>query len=208
MVLGRVFVVEVVEGMKLVLGCVVRLVLWCVNGRGYFLYCFSLILVEMNGLSVGGYLFGMVIWVNYFLLLEHDFFGRMVGTDMMMKVVVEVVVVEAVDVVQASILVFSRRDCLGNMMDLKMVRVCGWCGGVGGVGVLEVVCGVIMGVVVGGVGTRGEGVVSSGGNVSVADGRGARWKDCCRFPNGISRELWEDLPYHLQFMLNISDVFL
>ena len=51
-----------------------------------------------------------------------------------------------------------------------------------------------MGVAVGCVGTRGEGVVNIGGSVSVADGGGARWKDCCRFPNGISGELQEDLP--------------
>ena len=66
LVLGAVFVVEVEEGVELVGGCVVRrvvrLVLWCVNGKGYFLRCFSLKLVEMNGLSVGGFLFGMVIW--------------------------------------------------------------------------------------------------------------------------------------------------
>ena len=42
--------------------------------------------VEMNGLSVGGCLFGMVIWAD-FLFLERKF------------LVVEVVVVEAVDVV-------------------------------------------------------------------------------------------------------------
>ena len=39
LVLGGVFVVEVVEGEELVVGCVVRhvvrLVLWCVNGRGF-----------------------------------------------------------------------------------------------------------------------------------------------------------------------------
>ena len=43
-VLGAVFVVEVVEGVELAVGCVVgqvlRLVLWCVNGRGFFLRCF------------------------------------------------------------------------------------------------------------------------------------------------------------------------
>ena len=51
-------------------------------------------------------------------------------------------------------------------------RGCGWCGGVG---VLEVVCGVAMGVGVDvGVGSRGEAVVSSGGNVSAAGGGGAR----------------------------------
>ena len=66
LLLGAVFVMEVVEGVDLVVGCVVRLVLWCVNGRGYFLCCFSLNLVEMNGLSVGGFLFGMVIWEDVF----------------------------------------------------------------------------------------------------------------------------------------------
>ena len=34
MVLGWVFMVEVVQGVELVVGCVVRLVLLCVNGRG------------------------------------------------------------------------------------------------------------------------------------------------------------------------------
>ena len=56
LVLGAVFVVEVVEGVELVVGCVVervvRLILWCVNGRGYFLRCFSLKSVEMKGLSM------------------------------------------------------------------------------------------------------------------------------------------------------------
>ena len=98
MVLGGVFLVEVVEGVELVVGCVVRLVLWCANGRGYFLCRFSLMLGEMNALSVGGCLFGMVIWADYYLLLERDFFGKMVGTDVVKEVVVEVVVVEAVDV--------------------------------------------------------------------------------------------------------------
>ena len=50
LVLGEVFVVEVVEGVELVVGFVVRravrLVLWCVNGRGYFLCHFSLISVD------------------------------------------------------------------------------------------------------------------------------------------------------------------
>ena len=48
---------------------------------------------------------------------------------------------------------------------------CGWCGDVD---VVEVVCGVRMGVAVGGVRATGNGVVSSGGSVSVADGGGAR----------------------------------
>ena len=108
MVLGGVFLVEVVEGVELVVGCVVRLVLWCANGRGYFLCCFNLMSVEMNGLSVGGCLFGMVIWAD-FVLLEREF------------LVVEVVVVEAVDVVQDGFFVFSRHVCLGDMMDVKVV---------------------------------------------------------------------------------------
>ena len=57
-----------------------------------------------------------------------------------------------------------------------------------------------------------SGVVSSGGNVSVthggADGGGSSWRDCCRFPDGIFGELWEYLPYHLPFMLDIGDVLL
>ena len=68
-------VVFVVEGVGLVLGCVVRLVLRCVNGRGIFLRCFCLKAAEMNGLSVGGFLFGIVIWVDRFIFLErgrHD----------------------------------------------------------------------------------------------------------------------------------------
>ena len=35
--------------------------------------------------------------------------------------IVEVVVVEALDVVQAGFFVFSRRVCLGDMMDVKVV---------------------------------------------------------------------------------------
>ena len=54
--MGAVFVVEGVELAKgCVVGQVVRLVLSCVNGRGYFLRCFSLKSVEMKGLSVGGF---------------------------------------------------------------------------------------------------------------------------------------------------------
>ena len=77
---------------------------------------------------------------------------------------------------------------------------------------MVVVCSVRMGMGVGGVGNREEVVVSSGGNVSVADGGadggGARWRDCCRFPDGIFGELWEVLPYRFPFTLDIGDVFL
>ena len=86
---------------------------------------------------------------------------------------------------------------------------CGWCGGAG---VVEVVCSVRMGVGIGGVGNRGGGVVSSGGDFSVtvggAHGGGARWRDCCRFSDGIFGELPKDLPYCLPFTLDISHAFL
>ena len=69
---------------------------------------------------MSGCLFGMVIWMD-FLLLEYEFLGKMLGMDMVMELVVEVVVVEAVGVVQAGFFVFSRRVCLGDMMDVKVV---------------------------------------------------------------------------------------
>ena len=72
---------------------------------------------------------------------------------------------------------------------------------------VEVVCGVRIGVAIGCVGTRGEGVVTSGGSASVADGGGVRWKDCSRCPNGISGDLQGNLPYCLPFTRNIRDVF-
>ena len=65
-----------------------------------------------------------------------------------------------------------------------------------------------LGVRVRGVRNREEGEVSSGGNVIVADGGGAMWRDFCRFPSGIFGELWEDLTYHLRFTINIGDVFM
>ena len=85
------------------------LVLWCANERGYFLCCFSLMLVEMNGLNVSGCLIGMVIWADCFVLLGCNFLGQTVGADMLMEVVVVVVVVGAVDVVRTGFFVFFRR---------------------------------------------------------------------------------------------------
>ena len=61
---------------------------------------FSLMLFEMNGLSVGACLFGMVIWLDCFVILERDFLGKMVGSGVVMEVVVEVVVAEGVGVVR------------------------------------------------------------------------------------------------------------
>ena len=68
-------------------------------------------LVEMNGLSVGGCLFGMVIWAD-FLFLERKCLKCLVA---------EVVVVEVVDVVRVRFLDLSRRGCLGYIMDVKVV---------------------------------------------------------------------------------------
>ena len=130
LVLGGVFVVNMVEGMELVVGCVVRLAVWCVNGRRYYLCCFGLKLVEMNGLSVGGFLLGKVILGDCFVLLELGIIGEMVCVDMLMDVVLEVVVVEAVDVVQEGIFVIFRCGCFRDMM---VVRV-----------VIEVVVGVVV----------------------------------------------------------------
>ena len=95
------------KGVELVVGCIVRLVMWYMNGRGYFLCHFSLKLVEMNGLSVGGFLSGMVIWVDCFVLSQCSFLGKVVGADVLMDMMVEAVEVEAVDVVQAGFLSFS-----------------------------------------------------------------------------------------------------
>ena len=117
--LGGVFLVEVVE-VEVVVGCLVRLVLWCSNGRGDFLCCFSLMSVETNGLTVGA-CFGMVIWADCFVILKRDFLGKMVGADVVMVLVVEVVVVEAVDLVQAGFFVFFRCSCLRNMMGARVV---------------------------------------------------------------------------------------
>ena len=42
------------------------------------------------------------------------------GVDVVMKVVVEVVVEEAVEVVRADFFVFFRRGCLGTMMGVRV----------------------------------------------------------------------------------------
>ena len=74
---------------------------------------------------------------------------------------------------------------------------------------VEVFCSMTMGVGVGGVGNWGGSVDSGGGDASVAgggaDGGGVRWRDYCRFSDGIFVELWEDLPYRLPFTLDLID---
>ena len=85
------------------------------NRREYFLSLFHLKSVEMNGLSVGGLLFGMVIWADCFVLLEHGFLGKMVGADVLMDVV------EAVNVMQAGLSVFFPRGCLRDMVGVRVV---------------------------------------------------------------------------------------
>ena len=62
--------------------------------EGIFLRCCSLKSVEMNGLSVGEFLFGMPIWADCLILLEGRFLDKMVGAHILLDmVVVEVVVV-------------------------------------------------------------------------------------------------------------------
>ena len=108
--------VFVVEGVVLVVGCVMRLVLCC--------FCWKP--VEMNGQSIGGFLFGIVIWVDHFIFLEWGFLDKMVGADMLLDVVVvEVVVVGTVDVMQVCFFVFFRRGCLWDMMGNSGDRGCG-----------------------------------------------------------------------------------
>ena len=91
---------------------------------------------------MGGYFFGMVSWADCFVLMESCFLGKMVGADMLMDMVVEVVVVEAVDVVRADFFclfqawLFGECDgCVGGD------RTFGWCGGVG---VIKVVVDVVV----------------------------------------------------------------
>ena len=51
--------------------------------------CFNLKSVEMNRLSVGGFLFGMVICAGCFIGLEQGFLGKMVGANVLLSIVVE-----------------------------------------------------------------------------------------------------------------------
>ena len=50
--------------------------------------------------------FAMVIGVDYLVILECDFLSKMVGVDVVMELVVEMAVVEAVYVVRAGFLSF------------------------------------------------------------------------------------------------------
>ena len=93
-------------------------------GGNIFLCHFSLMSVEMNGLSVGGCLFGMVIWAD-FLLLKRELLGKMVGVDMVMEVVVEVVV-EAVDVGELGFCLFQTWLFGGYDGCESGDRGCGW----------------------------------------------------------------------------------
>ena len=76
----------------------------------------------MKGLSVGGFLFGTVIWADYFVLLKRGFLGKIVGADVFMDVKVEVVVVATVDVVQEGFFVFFWCGCLGDTMGVRVVK--------------------------------------------------------------------------------------
>ena len=61
----------------------------------------------------------MMICADRFFLSKRGFLEEMVGTDVLMDVVVEVVAVEAMNVVQAGF--FVRRGCLGDMMGVRVV---------------------------------------------------------------------------------------
>ena len=76
------------------------------NRKGHIWGRFTLKLVEMKGLSLGGLLFGMMIRVDCFVLLEWGFLGKIICTDVLMDLVVEVVMVAAVDVVQEGFFIF------------------------------------------------------------------------------------------------------
>ena len=121
LVLGVVFMMQVVEGVELEVRCFVRLALWCANRRGYFLRHFSLKLVEMNRLTVDGVFLGMAIWVDCFVLLEYGFLGKEVGADGLTHVVVEIIVVEGLDVVQAGFSVTFWRGFF--CVDIRCVRL-------------------------------------------------------------------------------------
>ena len=111
------------------------------------------------------------------------------------------------------VLIFFRRGCLGDMMDMRVVMelVIGEVVLVGVVVLVQVFYSVAMGAGVGGVGNRGRSVESRGGDASLAHGRAnggrARWRDCCKFFDGISGEPRKDLPYRLPFTLNAIDFF-
>ena len=55
------------------------------------------------------------------MLLERSFSGKIVGTDVLMDVVLEVVVVEAVDMVQAGFFFFFQRGYLQDMVSVRVV---------------------------------------------------------------------------------------
>ena len=205
---GAIFVLEVVEGMELVVGCVVgrvvRLVLLCMNGRGYF--CVALAWNWWKwpdwvwvGFSLGWLSGRIVSPFGTWFLGQDGRRGRVDGHGGW------VCCSGGCGCGASRIFCLFPEWLFGEYDGCESGdRGCGWCGGVR---VVEIVCGVRIGVGVGGVGCE-EGVVSGRGNVSVADGGGDRWRDCCRFPAGIFGELWEDLPYCFPFTLDIGDVFL
>ena len=113
----------------------------------------------------------------------------MVDVDMLMDVVVELVVVEAMDLVRAGFFCLFPVWLFGGCGGCETGDTsCGWYGGVsccGGLGVVEGGLWFKIGCRSWKLGNGEDHVVTSGRNVSVADGGGARWRDCGRFPYGI-----------------------
>ena len=82
----KVVVLEVeVENFEMVVGCVMRLVLWFLNWRGDLLWRLSL-----NLMNVGAGLFRMVMWVGLLVILGRGFLGKVVVVTVVIEVVTEV----------------------------------------------------------------------------------------------------------------------
>ena len=95
--LGGVFEVVVleveVENFEMVVGCVMRLVVWFLNWRGDLLWRLSL-----NLMNVGACLFRMVMWVGLLVIFGRGFLGKVVVVTVVIEVVTEVVLGESAEV--------------------------------------------------------------------------------------------------------------
>lgn len=118
-----------------------------------------------------------MILADFLVILGHDCLGKLLCAKMVIEVVGQMVVGEAVEVALTQV---------GNVV-----------GGGGGVSVVEVDNAVRMSVGDGGAGNRRNGVVNGEGDVGMGVG-GAKQRDCCRFRK-IFVKLWEDSRYSLPF---------
>lgn len=72
-------------------------------------------LVKGNMFSVGEHFIGIVIWADFCVFLGHVCFGEMLGAEVVIEVVVEVVVGKV------DFFYFVRCDCLRKMMGPRVV---------------------------------------------------------------------------------------